>query len=217
MRLNILLSVIVLGNVAVFSVGLKWSGREDSDSEKVASATGNGGEWQVAGRPRKGAIAKKLAEVIFASAAGKLRTRASNRVRANSQFGFLYLNYDLNEKAAVLEDAIANKMPAYSINQPPTMILGNLYISEVDYRRQKGQTVAHNYGHAEDQLLSLFKNNDDFYNNGCPFFVIVGTRLPPCGRCAKDIRTTRDYYRTRTGCESTFYVFIGNALTLLPV
>ena len=217
MRLNILLSVIVLGNIAVFSVGLKWSGREDSDSEKVASANSNGGEWQVAGKPRQGAIAKKLAEVIFTSAAGKLRSRAGNLVRDDSQFGFLYLNYDLNEKAAVLEDAIANKMPAYSINQPPTMILGNLYISEVDYRRQKGQTVAHNYGHAEDQLLSLFKNNDDFYNNGCPFFVIVGTRLSPCPRCAKDIRATRDNYITRTGCESTFYVFIGNALTLLPV
>ena len=205
MRLNILLSVIVLGNVAVFSVGLKWSGREDSDSEKVASANSNsnGGGWQVAGQRQEplppNPIADKLATAIY--------TTAAKKIEFGRQFGFLYVNYDLNENPAVLEAAIENQMPAYSKDEAPTMILDNLYVSEVNYEKPQYQT-AKNYGHAEYQLLSLFNKNDYFYNNGCPFFVVVGTRLPPCVDCENDIRTTRKNYIARTGCEGTyFYVF----------
>lgn len=221
MRLHILLSVVLLGNVAVFSVGFRWSGREDSDSEKAASANSNGGEWQVAGkrpkpRPPK-AIAERLANTIYTSAAGKLQARPNDPVRS-SEFGFLYVNYDLNEKEAVLQREILNKMPGYSKNQPPTMISGNLYVSEVTYPPE-GQPEANNYGHVEHKLLNVLNNKFlASSGSGCPLFVIVGTRLPPCRACMQDIKRTQSSYRPRPRCERTyFYVFIGKTLTLSPV
>ena len=199
MRLNILLSVILLGNVAVFSVGLKWSGREDSDSEKVASANSNGGEWQVAGRRPKD-IAKKLARTIYTSAVAK--------IQSGRQFGFLYVNKNLNENAAVLQREIVKNMPKYSKGGLPRKILDNLYVSEVSYP-PGGQSEVNNYGHTERKLLEELNLNQ----LNCPNFVIVGTHLSPCSKCANDIIEEKNNAFSN-GCDTTFYVFVGEQNSL---
>ena len=206
MRLNILLSVTLLANIAIFSVGFKWEGSEDSDTGKLASATG--GEWQVVGKRPKSktqtSIARELANTIYGS--------AKTKINGGREFGFLYLNYDLNENKAVLEQEIGKKMPPYSKDKPPTMILLNtLYISEVTYP-PAGEKEQNNFGHAEykllqvlDSMLTVLKNKR---GSNCPLFVIVGTHLSPCPNCQSVIvKAKNDFILS---CSTTrFYLFIG--------